>query len=69
MFSWFLIVVVFEILCNGKIFDRWPYKVRKWPLFLANVAVNACQGLASLQRSAAVAVAGKQLMISRLDTI
>ncbi len=28
---------------------RWPWKLQKWPWFLANVAVNACQDLATLR--------------------
>ena len=32
----------------------WPGKLRKWPWFLANVAVNACQHLATLERKTRV---------------
>ena len=41
-------LLCFEISCNSKFFDRWPWKLWKWPWFLANVAVNAYQDLATL---------------------
>ncbi len=47
MFFVFYFVVLWNIM-QRQIFDRWPWKLRKWPWFLANAAVIACQDLATL---------------------
>ncbi len=47
-FSLFIIVVLWNIM-QQQIFDRWPRKLRKWPWFGANLTVNACQDLATLE--------------------
>jgi hypothetical protein len=49
MFFLILLLMCFEISCSGKFFDGWPCKLRKWLWFLANVAVNACQDLTTLE--------------------
>ena len=48
MFFCFLLLLWFEISSRSKFFDWWPWKLQKWPWFLADVAVNACQDLATL---------------------